>query len=197
MRWENFEYLHRSVPQGEEFQAEFHTWFLTEKADIITKCMLPGIRKKAGLGENPDHFFTNMCESKNKTLKCCTDYKEHELRSFIEKIYTFVQSQENLRKAVIRNDHWRFCQEYQHLEVDADKWFTLSEKTQQTHIRKMLTESLGSVQQSIEVVEKPEEEDGQKLSPNYECLINTAVIPTNSLRISGKKHQHSPLLLDW
>ena len=61
----------------------------------------------------------------------------------------------------------------------------------------MLTESLGSVQQSIEVVEKPEEEDGQKLSPNYECLINTAVIPTNSLRISGKKHQHSPLLLDW
>ena len=66
-RWENFEYLHRSVPQGEEFQAEFHTWFLTEKADIITKCMLPGIRKKAGLGENPDHFFTNMCESEQDT----------------------------------------------------------------------------------------------------------------------------------
>ena len=95
----------------------------------------------------------------NKTLKCRTDYKEHELRSFVEKMYGFVQSQENfLRKAVIRNDCWRFRQEYQHLEVDVDKWFTLSEKAQQTHIRKVLSESLESTQECIEVAKEPEEE---------------------------------------
>ena len=60
-------------------------------------------------------------------------------------MYEFVQSQENLlRKAVIRNNSWRFRQEYQHLEVDVDVWFTLSEKAQQAHIRKMLSELLGS-----------------------------------------------------
>ena len=50
-RWEKFEYMHRSVPQGKEYQAEFHTWFVTEKANVVAKCMLPGVRKKAGLGD--------------------------------------------------------------------------------------------------------------------------------------------------
>ena len=80
------------------------------------------------------------------------------------------------------SNHWRFHQEYQHLEVDVDKWFTLSEKAQQAHIRKVLTESLGSVQRYIEVAEESNKEDGQKLSVNYESLINIAVIPTNSLQ---------------
>ena len=59
--------------------------FIHGKADVIAKCILPGIWMKAGLGENPDHFFTNMCKSMNKTLKCRTDYKEHELRTFVKK----------------------------------------------------------------------------------------------------------------
>ena len=64
-----------------------------------------------------------MCESIKKTLKSQTDYKEHELRSFVDKMYALVESQENLLwKAVIRSDHWHFQQEFQHLEMDSDKW---------------------------------------------------------------------------
>ena len=128
-RWDTFEQVNRSVPVGKEFQPEFHDWFIREKADVIVNCMLPDARTKAGLGENPDHFYTNMCESMNKTLKCHTDYKEQELHVFIEKMQTFTQVQDNLlRKAVIRSGSWRFRPEYNHLEVHSDKWFTLSEK---------------------------------------------------------------------
>ena len=69
------------------FNQSFITGFLSEKADIIVKCMLPGIRKKAGLGEEPDHFYTNMSESLNNILKSRTEYKEQEFRSFVEKMY--------------------------------------------------------------------------------------------------------------
>ena len=130
-RWNQFESHHHCVPQGKLVQPVFYEWFVTEKTDVVVNCMLPEIRKKAGLGENPDPFYTNMSESMNSTLKSRTDYKEHELHPFVDKIFEFVESQENLiRKAVICNDRWRFCQEFQHLEIDSDKWFTLSEKTQ-------------------------------------------------------------------
>ena len=129
-RWGQFE-NYRSVPQGKSVQPIFYEWFVAEKADVVVNCMLPEVRRKAGLGEHPDPFYTNMCESMNKTLKSRTDYKEHELRPFVDKMYAFVESQENLlRKAVIRSDRWRFRKEFQHLEMDSDRWFNLSEKAQ-------------------------------------------------------------------
>ena len=62
-------------------------------------------------------------------LKSRTDYKEHKLYLFVNKMYAFVESQENLlRKAVIRSDHWCFWQEFQHLEMDSNRSFNLSKK---------------------------------------------------------------------
>ena len=61
-RWNQFEIHHKSVPQGKSVQPVFYEWFVTEKADVVVHCMLPEIRKKAGLGENPDPFYTNMSE---------------------------------------------------------------------------------------------------------------------------------------
>ena len=96
LMWNEFESSNRSVPQGKSFEPEFFNWFVKEKADVIVNCMLPDIRKKAGLGEEPDHFFTNMCESMNSILKSRTEYQELEFRSFVEKMYEFVQAQEGL-----------------------------------------------------------------------------------------------------
>lgn len=119
------------VPQGKSIQPIFYEWFVTEKADVVVNCMLPEVRQNTGLGEQLDLFYTNMCESMNNTLKSLTDYKEHELRPFVDKMYAFVEFQENfLWKAVIRSDCWRFRQEFQHLKMDSDRWFNLSEKVQ-------------------------------------------------------------------
>jgi len=88
------------VPQGKSIELIFYEWFVA----VIATCMLPEVCKKAGLGEHPDPFYTNMCESINKTLKSRTDYKEHELHPFVDKMYAFVESQENvIRKMVIRS----------------------------------------------------------------------------------------------
>ena len=108
--------------------------------------MLPVIRKKAGLGENLDTFYTNMNEQFLKK----SNWLQNELRPFVDKMYAFVESQENLiRKVVIHNNHWRFRQEFQHLEIDSDKWFTLSEKAQKCHINKVLSVSLGNYQELV------------------------------------------------
>ena len=198
-RWNQFEIHHHSVPQGKSIQPVFYDWFVAEKANVVVDCMLPEVRKKAGLGEHSDPFYTNMCESMNNTLKSRTDYKEHELRPFVDKMYSFVESQENLiRKEVIRNDRWRFRQEFQHLEVDSDKWFSLSEKAQKSHINKMLTASVGSFQQHVAEPVKIESEGGQQLSVNYESVINTEIIPTNSLKdmwMKAKKLLSTPGLV--
>jgi len=96
-RWDALERSHRSVPQHvKSFLPEFYSWFQSEKADIVVKCMLPGVCKKAGLCKDPDYFYTNMSESLNNILKSRTEYKEQDFRSFVRKMYDFVQSQENL-----------------------------------------------------------------------------------------------------
>ena len=52
--------------------------------------------QKAGLRKNSDPFCTSICESMNDTLKSWTDYKEHKLGPFVDKMYAFVGSQENV-----------------------------------------------------------------------------------------------------
>ena len=58
----------------------------------------------------------------NSTLKARTDYKAQDLQQFVDKMFKLHQAQENLlKKAVLRNDRWRFRDEYEHLEIDSDK----------------------------------------------------------------------------
>ena len=51
-RWDAFESLHRCVTHGKSVQPEFYNWFVSEKVDIVVKCMLPGIRKKLAWVKN-------------------------------------------------------------------------------------------------------------------------------------------------
>ena len=128
---------------GVEIESVFHKWFTGKKLHDIAKCMLKNVRVKAGMGQKPDHFYTNTSESMNKTLEERTDYKAQGLRQFIDKMFIFHKAQENLiKKAVLRNDRWRFRNEYEHLEMDSDKWFSISEKMQKAHIKKVLSEPL-------------------------------------------------------
>ena len=42
------------------------------------------IREKAGMGSNPDPFYTNMCESMNCTLKRCSGFTaQRPLKQFL------------------------------------------------------------------------------------------------------------------
>ena len=131
-----------------------------------------------------------MCESINNTLTNQTDYKEHELHLFVDKIYAFVESQEISFKSSNRSDHWHFWQEFQHFEMDSNRWFNSSEKAQKSHINRVLMASLESFQQYMATPVHVDNEDEQQLSVKHESLINTDVIPTSSLKdiwIKAKK----------
>ena len=108
------------------------------------------------------------------------------VRPFVTKMYNLVEAQDSLiRKAVIRSDRWRFRQEYHHLEVDQDKWFTMNEKAQKKHIQRVYAEPLSSI------LEVSDEEDtsspssaSMNLSVPYKELINSYRIATSTLESS-------------
>ena len=103
--WDQLEIQNRLCQKHKTVTPEFHRWFVQEKSQMMTKCMI-----REGMGR--------------------TDFKPHDIRPFVDKVFELVQAQESLlRKAVIRCDRWRFREEYRHLEVDQDKWFTMGEKT--------------------------------------------------------------------
>ena len=142
-KWDQLELNNRLVKKDEQVVPSFHQWFVDEKADTMVKCMLADVRTKAGMGCNPDHFYTNTCESMNSTLKRRTEFKSQDVRPFVEKMLELTEAQETLtKKAVIRNDRWRFRDEYKHLEVDHDKWFSMTVSAQQRHFSSVYNESL-------------------------------------------------------
>ena len=141
-RWDHLEMNNRLVKKDEVLNPEFHHWFVSEKADTMINCMIADVRQKAGMGHDPDHFYTNTCESMNSTIKNRTDFKPHDFRPFVKKMFQLAEAQESLlRKAVIHSDRWK---EYEHLEVDQDKWFSMSIKTQKIHLSRVYSEQLGS-----------------------------------------------------
>ena len=79
-RWDKLEKDHRLTEQGKSVDPEFHEWFVNEKADTMIQCMIKDVREKARTGS---HFYTNMCESMNKTLKQRTDFKSNDAGPFI------------------------------------------------------------------------------------------------------------------
>ena len=71
----------------------------------MVKCMTADVRTKAGMGCNPDHFYTNTCESMNSSSKRKTEFKAQDVRPFVEKMLELTEAQEILiKKAVIRSD---------------------------------------------------------------------------------------------
>ena len=68
-RWDHLEMNNRLVKKDEVLNPEFHHWFVSEKADTMINCMIADVRQKAGMGHDPDHFYTNTCESMNSTIK--------------------------------------------------------------------------------------------------------------------------------
>ena len=82
------------------------------------------------------------------------------------------------------------------------KWILTSGLAQvkrlKNHVNKMLTTSLSSFQQNVAEPAQIENEGGQQSSENCESIINTEIIPTNSLKdkwIKAKKLLYTPGLV--
>ena len=63
-RRNTLELQNRFFHQRVVMDPEFHKW---KHHMLWLRCMLKNVRIKAGMGQVPEHFYTNMCESMNST----------------------------------------------------------------------------------------------------------------------------------
>ena len=68
-------------------------------------------------------------------LKSKVDYQKSELPKFIEKMRCLVDEQrKELERAVCRRGKYRFCSQYQYLEVEEGKWFNMTPERRHKHL---------------------------------------------------------------
>ena len=101
-------------------------------------------------------------------------------------MFQLAEAQESLlRKAVIHSDRWK---EYEHLEVDQDKWFSMSIKTQKHHLSRVYSEQLGSGPIVVSTSNDSNDYINKvKLDVDYSMLINSYQITNTTLEDIWKK----------
>ena len=83
------------------------------------------VRQLAGLGNEPDQFYTYDIESINRVIKRKTEYKTSAWPEFCRLAKEFADEQDNeIEKAVIGVGEYRFDNEYTHLEIPLARWWS-------------------------------------------------------------------------
>ena len=83
-------------------------------------------------------FYTNICECLNSMLHEKVRYKASEWHKFNDAMKDLVKQSYQIAELSII-DHGDFCfrQQYQHLIVDQQRWFKMTQKQRQSHINKV------------------------------------------------------------
>ena len=134
-KWNNLEkscISHSSHPQ-------FYSFFSKYKAPTILKCVLPEVRKKAGIDPKLK-FTTNISESINKVIKSEVEWKESKLPVLIDHLKTITEQHiSELEKAVIERGEWHFIPSFGFLKVLDATWFSMEQGAKEKHMKKVLT----------------------------------------------------------
>ena len=86
-----------------ETEPEFFGWFKKHKYDEVCDSMIRSVRAKAGLGNHPPPFYTNLSESLNRHLKRKVDHKSTNLITFVDRMQDLASQQKmQVEKAIIR-----------------------------------------------------------------------------------------------
>ena len=144
-RWNNLE--RSCIPSDSEPQ--FYAVFCKFKAEDIIKCVLPGVRSRAGA--DPGRLFTtNSSESINHVIKQEVEWKENKLPQLISHLKTIIaQHQAELEKAIVGRGEWHFCAQYATLQVPESLWFSkMKPEAKEKHLKKVQTCQLEQVLES-------------------------------------------------
>ena len=121
----------------------FHAWFIKNCKDDVQTTMLKSKRVLCGLGNPPDPFYTNDVESQNAVIKHQTQYKAQELPSFVQTIKVMIENQKKeIKKAVAGMGEYQISKQYKHFKVLARKFFQMTTKQKEKHIKSFLTAPL-------------------------------------------------------
>ena len=99
--------------------------------------MLRSVRQEAGLGDPPEEFTTNACES---VVKSKVEYKKSDLPHFLMQMKELIDEQEKeVERAVLKHGKYEFEDDYRHLEVPEAKWFRMTPQQRKRHLQKVAT----------------------------------------------------------
>ena len=117
--------------------------------------MIKSVRTKAGLGESPSPFYTNLSESLNRHLKRKVDRKQSSLSTFVDHMQALATQQRmQVEKAIIRKGSWRLAEQFSSFEVFDDIWFCAFTTSDREKRVKRLLEAKVSL--SVSKVSQPE-----------------------------------------
>ena len=94
--------------------------------------------QEAGLGDPPEEFTTNTCESINAVVKSKVEYKKSDLPHFLMQMKELIDEQEKeVEMAVHKCGKYEFEDDYRHLEVPEAKWFRMTPQQRKRHLQKV------------------------------------------------------------
>ena len=136
---------------------------------MIQDNMLRPIRLNAGLGNPPEAYYNNMPESANKIIKMGVDFQKNEMSQFNDKMEKVIQQQRrDCESAVINRGPYALTDDYLHLQMSPDKWFSLNARQRERHLKKFWEEVPGrnvDVQDDSGNVNDDKEENTSLTSP--------------------------------
>lgn len=108
---------------------------------MIQDNMLRPIRLNAGLGNPPEAYYNNMPESANKVIKMGVNFRKSEMSEFNGKMEKVIQQQRrDCESAVINRGPYALADEFLHLQMSPEKWFSLNARQRESHLKKFWAE---------------------------------------------------------
>ena len=183
-KWNNLERSCNVV----ESDPQFHSWFKEHKTEDIIRCVLPEVRRRAGLN-NPLALFTTNCSESLNVIKMEVDWKESKLPLLVEHLQSIGDRQiAELERAVISRGEWSFLTEYRDLMRPDAQWFShMTPEAKKRHLNKVFNMKPIAAQQC------------KKLSTTYlSSVLTSAVANTQSkTQISSKTTDQHGLSVGW
>ena len=149
--WERRERQYNNPPQ-------FHSWFVRYCKDEVKNTMLKPKRIHCGLGNPPEPFYTNDVESQNSVIKHQNQYKAKELPDFVATMQSMIINQkQEIERAVAGVGEYQITEEYKHFKVATRKFFQMTQKQKDKHIKAFFSSPLISSVPQDENSENPRE----------------------------------------
>ena len=111
--------------------------------------MLQDVRRHAGLGDPPQHYYNNVPESANALIKRGVGFKEQETSKFCQEMSVLLKQQkEDVDSAVIKHGPYRVAPKFSKLEVSQDSWFKKTANQKEACIKKFRSAKMSASNES-------------------------------------------------
>lgn len=94
-------------------------------------------RQRAGLGNPPVPYYTNIPECANALIKQSVNFKENEMSKFCQEMSVLLSRQKaDVESAIINHGPYRLAPKFAHLEVPQQEWFSKSTAQKESSVAK-------------------------------------------------------------